>query len=357
MEALKRLELALNFEEPDRIPVYQMFDTIDLMSSLGGVGDFPENVRTCCENLGIDACAYYPIPGTNWIQDNLDNWQKHLDIDGSEWEVVDRGETSWIGKRPFEDLDGLAKHIPQRPNMDDVAADFLKWYLPGRDSLAPNAVLFGNVFGCVGNSLLYCGAELFYQAVVDAPELIESLFEVFGDMASAVTACLAENDLGPACHIAEDVAHKTSLLLSPAFLRRMLFPQLKRMIDPLKRKGIKAIYHSDGDVSLILDGLVNELSIDGLHPVEPVPGMDILEIRRRFPRLILCGGMDYVNLITDGDPADTKKETERLVRSLGPGGGYLFGASSGFGTSSLLENILAMHSAVQRCGQYPITGE
>jgi hypothetical protein len=357
MDAYKRVEMALNFEEPDRIPIYQMFDSLDVVSNLGGIGSFPENVKNCCENLGIDACAYYPIPGRHWIQDNLNLWQKHLGIDPSEWHVVDTGETTWISKRPFEDLDGLTKHIPLRPNMNDVAEDFLKWYVPSREALAPTTVLFGNVFGCVGNSLLYCGAELFYEAVLVAPEVVKSLFEVFGDVACAVTSCLAENDLGPACHIAEDIAHTTSLLLPPAFLREMLFPQLERIIEPLKRKGIKAIYHSDGDLSLILDSLVNELAIDGLHPVEPVPGMNILKIRERFPRLVLCGGMDYVNLITKGDPADTEKESERLICGLGPGGGYLFGASSAFGTIARVENIRAMLRAAENCGRYPIHSE
>jgi uroporphyrinogen decarboxylase len=208
--------------------------------------------------------------------------------------------------------------------------------------------------GCIAQAYMYSGQTLFFKATKRAPELVQRLLDVFADWALGVTTAYAEDELGPAFHLADDIAHSTSLLVSPEFLRREHFPRLRRIIAPLKEKGIKVIYHSDGDLSRILDGLVNEVGIDGIHPVEPVAGMDIFEIRRRYPNLILCGNLDFVNILSMASPEDVMSAVERLMQGLGPGGGYLFGASADITAKVPSENVSAMFEAVRRFGQYPI---
>lgn len=354
MNAYQRVTKTLNFEEPDRVPMYQMVGSAELINRFGGQGDHLRRVARAHEVLGIDSCCYLLNPDVGWIEEKLYGWERFLGIDASAWGIDYSGQTAWIHKRPFHDLDTLAKHLPRSPDRDEVARSFIEWFVPSRDALAPHTVLFGNVMGCFVNASLYCGMELFFEAIYRAPELVQTLLDVFTDWALAVTTAFAENELGPAFHLADDIAHTTSLLVSPKFLRGEQFPRLKRIIAPLKEKDIKVIFHSDGDLSLILDGLITEVGIDGLHPVEPVPGMDILQIRRRYPRLILCGNLDFVNVLKPGEPAIVEAEVERLIRSLGPGGGYFFGASSDITEDVPLDNVMAMLKAVQEFGRYPI---
>jgi len=354
MNAYQRVTKALNFQEPDRVPIYQMLSSLELISRFGGQGDHLERVARAHEALGIDCCAYFPSPDIDWIEEMVYSWERFLGIDACAWGVNYSGQTAWINKRPFHDFDTLAKHLPRSPDKDEVARSFINRFVPSRDALARHTVLFGTVMGCFATASLYCGPELFFEAMYRAPELVQTLLDVFTDWALAVTTAFAENELGPAFVVADDVAHKSSLLVSPAFLRREQFPRLKRIIAPLKEKGIKVVFHSDGDLTLILDGLITEVGIDGLHPVEPVPGMDIFDLRRRYPHLILCGNLDVVNVLTRGGPAIIERGAKRLIRGLGPGGGYFFGASNDIDEAVPLDNVIAMLKAVQKFGRYPI---
>jgi uroporphyrinogen-III decarboxylase len=354
MDTYERVVTALNFQEPDRVPVYQMLSSMELIDQFGGSGSFMERVAHAHRTLGIDCCIYFPNPHGDWITETLRSWGQFLGIDVAEWEVQPGSDTGWIKKRPFDDLDSLAAHLPPRPDKAAVGRSFLDWYVPTRDALMPDTVFFGTCMGCVAHSYMYGGQKLFFIATKRAPELAQHLLDVFADWALGVTTAYAENELGPAFHLADDIAHSTSLLVSPEFLRREHFPRLRRIIAPLKEKDIKVIYHSDGDLSRILDGLVNEVGIDGIHPVEPVAGMDIFEIRRRYPKLILCGNLDFVNILSRAAPEVVTAGVERLMRGLGPGGGYLFGASSDITAKVPPENVAAMFEAVQRFGQYPI---
>jgi hypothetical protein len=354
MEALERISLAMNFQEPDRVPVYQMIDRKELLDQFGGEGSHNERVARMFAEFGIDCCAYTPSQDLTWIDELMSFWERFLGVDSHSWGIEQSGETAWIAKRPFKDLEGLARHLPSRPDMHAVGQDFLAWFVPIRRALEPHTILLGDVMGCVGSSILFCGPELFFTAIYEAPEIVETLFDAFADCCQGITTAVSENDLGPALHLADDIAHSTALLVSPDFLRRVQFPRLKRIVAPLKKKGIKVIYHSDGDVSAILDDLVNQVGIDGLHPLEPCPGLDIFEIRRLYPSLILFGGLDYVKYVTQGDPAGVRAQAKRLLQDLGPGGGYFFGASADIDPAAKLENAMEMFRAVSEYGQYPI---
>lgn len=61
--------------------------------------------------------------------------------------------------------------------------------------------------------------------------------------------------------IGDDVAYNNGLLISPDHWRTFVKPHLKRLIDLAKQHGIVVIYHSDGDLTEILDDLCLDLSI------------------------------------------------------------------------------------------------
>ena len=142
-----------------------------------------------------------------------------------------------------------------------------------------------------------------------------------------------------------DIAMKGSLLFSPQALRELLLPGLRRIIEPLKVAGLAVIYHSDGDVTAFGDELTGA-GIDGLHPCEPVAGVDLAALRRRYGRnLVLVGGIDASQVLPFGTPAEIRAE---VVRCLGAaaGGGYILGSSAEIGPAMPLENVDAYAAAL-----------
>ena len=88
--------------------------------------------------------------------------------------------------------------------------------------------------------------------------------------------------------------------------------------------------------------------IDGLNPIESAAGMDLYALRRRYPELILVGGLDVTHLLPTGTPEDVRVETRRMIRETGAEGRLLIGSSTELEDNVPLANYLAFHDEVMR---------
>jgi uroporphyrinogen decarboxylase len=99
------------------------------------------------------------------------------------------------------------------------------------------------------------------------------------------------------------------------------------MVRAYKEAGARYVFlHSDGDVRPLLDMLV-DAGIDGLHPLERRAGMDVAALRRRYPRLILAGGMCNTDTLPNGPISRIEAETQAIL-DMGREGGLIVGTHS-----------------------------
>lgn len=61
-------------------------------------------------------------------------------------------------------------------------------------------------------------------------------------------------------------------------------------------------------------------------------------------KVCLIGGMDQINILTNGTPTQVRSETRRLSEILGPGGGFILSASDHF-FHAPIENLRAYAEA------------
>jgi len=240
-----------------------------------------------------------------------------MGTDAGKWSVEISAGTYWISKRPFSDLNGLKKHLPRSFNKDELYGDYVRNFKEVRDAFAPDVMYIGAVEGCLTNSFMYTDLQLFCEAIYDAHDVVSYLLDIFADWAYTVAKAYAENELGPVFFIGADIAYKTSLIFSLDFLRKEFLPRTKYIIEPLKKYGVKVMYHSDGNLDLILDDLVNELGIDGLNPIKVAAGIDLINLRRRYPRLLLFDGIDVSELLPFGTPEQIESEVYRVIKEIG----------------------------------------
>jgi hypothetical protein len=185
------------------------------------------------------------------------------------------------------------------------------------------------------------GLELFSYLDAETPELISEYLELSTEEEVAIAHAVAETGCSPWVLTYTDIGLKDRLLHAPAWLRRELFPRLKRLHDAWHAHGIVCIFHSDGYLMEIMDDLVYDVGIDGINPIEVVAGMDVGELYRRYgDRLILTGGIDMSQLLSFGTP-DQVRETCRRTIAAAPRG-YFMGSSTEIDNSSRLDNVLAM---------------
>jgi len=342
-----RIMCAANFQEGDRVPIWDFIDNRAVLEHFApGESDLLEANVKAYHGLGIDLCRGY---GSSYsVEQEGERRQsgnvEHLVSGQTCWEVTHAIRTyeelrAWQqDPTPWEWLRGeWVEHMRQ------VIARFEPhtMYVPGC------GIGFHAGFGLMG-------LEMFSYAINDEPAHIARVLALLNENAVRMATVAAEAKLGPLFFLGDDIAYKQRLMFSPAFLRRTFIPMLARVCAPLRAAGIKVIFHSDGNVTDLVDDML-EAGIDGLNPIEPMAGMDIGYLKQRYgKRLILVGNVDCSRVLPLGTVEEVREATKHVLRVAGPGGGLFIGSSSEITPSTPLENVLALYDTVRECGTYPI---
>jgi uroporphyrinogen decarboxylase len=354
----KRFETTLNLEEPDRVPRWDLINNEQLWTQFGGMGDPLEVCARAQRGVGIDVSRFrWWFTDFDWFKSKLEEFIRFLGLKREKWAVKTKAGTSWMSRRPFKDLDGLKEHLPQYPDEDVMAEWFISLYEKTREAYRREGiVLVGNAEGPLTDAYTYAGTDLFAMAIYMAPKTVDYLLDVFEKYNYIQAKIWAEHDFGPAFFIGEDIAFGSGLMFSGEWMKKHVFPRHKRIMAPLKKKGIKFIFHSDGNMYPILDYLVNELKIDAFNPIEPAAGMDIEVIKEKYgDKIVLIGNVDCSHLLPTGTPEEVAAVTKRTIEIAAPGGGFVIGSSSELHNAIPVENALALHQTAKKYGRYPIS--
>ncbi|NIS82540.1 MAG: hypothetical protein GTO14_20570 [Anaerolineales bacterium] len=157
--------------------------------------------------------------------------------------------------------------------------------------------------------------------------------------------------------IGDDLGTQESLLISPDMYRRILKPIHADWIAFIKaRTKAKIFFHTDGDVFPLLDDLV-EIGVDILNPIQTSAGRmsNLTLLKRRYGKnLCFCGGIDTHYVLPHGSTEEVHEEVRRVIRQLGPGGGYMVASVHSIMNDVPAENVIAMADAVKAYGHYPL---
>jgi uroporphyrinogen decarboxylase len=157
--------------------------------------------------------------------------------------------------------------------------------------------------------------------------------------------------------LADDLGTQDGLLISPQIYRQMLKPLHADLISTIReRTRAKIFFHTDGDVFDLIDDLV-EIGIDILNPIQTSAGKmaDLQALKKRYgTQLCFCGAIDTQVILPRGSPTEVADEVKRVIRTLGPGGGYMLASVHTITNDVPPENIVAMARAVEDHGKYPL---
>jgi hypothetical protein len=150
--------------------------------------------------------------------------------------------------------------------------------------------------------------------------------------------------------IYDDMAGNRGPMFGPRQFEQVLLPAYRRMIAAYKVAGARYVFlHSDGDLRSLLEMLV-DAGIDGLNPLERRANMDLTAIRRRYPRLILAGGMCNTHTLVRGTRGEIEAEAREII-DLGRHGGVIIGTHS-ISPEVPLENFVVYHDFCHRYGAW-----
>lgn len=363
MTNYERLCRTLRGENVDRLMTWDYIDNVEILTRHGGYDparryEFAElldvNLRAIAK-IGLDMTRGVYDPARPWLIDKVATWVRFLGVDPSGWKVSQAGGTGWISQRPFADLKGLEKHLPRPPVFEEVAA----WLKPLLQQIkaacdAYDRVWVQGVEGPLSDTYIYTDMELFMMAMSDAPELVAHIIDCMTQFSTCVARVYAECSSSPLFFMGEDICHRTGPIIGPGWLRANALPQWRRILEPIRAKGLKFIFHTDGRYGPALPLILEEFDADGLHPIERNGCNDIFEIREKYPHKILLGNVCCSTTLPQGSVADVENETLELVERLGPQGNVFIGSSSEVHNLVPLDNAETMYRTVHDYGTYPL---
>jgi uroporphyrinogen decarboxylase len=205
------------------------------------------------------------------------------------------------------------------------------------------------------------GMETFLMNMALHPDFAEELLLKIAELCKRLMIHFLDALAGNAdiIKIGDDLGTQQSLLMSPDMYRRVLKPIHAEFIQLIKdHTSAKVLFHSCGDIYPLLDDLV-EIGIDILNPVQTSAGQlsDLQRLKSRYgKKLTFCGAIDTHRVLNQGTPEEVRAEVDRVIQTLGPGGGYLAGAVHTIMNDVPAHNILAMVDAIEELGRYPLKG-
>jgi uroporphyrinogen decarboxylase len=298
MNDRERFMETMRFGKPDRVPNFEQFIRDDVVERWRGEG-LPQKAS-------ID--EYF----------NLDQ-RKVLPLKLALREIPPFVQ----GVRSADDLSHLRKHLDKAladaypPDWDDLVKQYADRDYPlGVAAWESGLLQFIGIYN-------WSTFERACMMLMDEPELCDEIVEIFTDfMMRGVERALEEVELDFA-YFTEPIAGSYGPVVSPDMFRKLIVPRYKRVMAPLKERGIDIIImRSFGNIDLLLPDMV-DAGITGLWMTDMVPSnMDYAAIRKEYgKKLALIGGIDSNVLAKDEEAIE--REIRSKVPPLLESGGYV----------------------------------
>ena len=117
--------------------------------------------------------------------------------------------------------------------------------------------------------------------------------------------------------LAEDMSYNHGPMISKDVFDEFCAPYYRRLVSELKKRGIKVIVDTDGDVTSMIPWL-KSVGVDGVLPLERKAGVDVADIKKQHPDFLLVGAFDKT-IMHEGETA-MRAEFERLLPTMKRGG-------------------------------------
>lgn len=379
MNHKERVLMALDHEEPDRVPVDLggrqttfMVETYEQFKSHLGINDLPTKMMShkwqtvyvdeqILNRFSID-CRHVrpPVKAEPEFSETAEAKITFVD----EWgvkRIIDAGYASIIDyplqTATLQDLEAYEWPNPAEIfDYTSIRNQALQLHSEGEYAIVGNMGSPGNIFE---QSWYLRGLTEFFMDLVDnkdfAHELMSKITEIRKQNAKYFL-----NEVGEyldVFQLADDLAMQNGPYMSPQLYREMIKPyqvELFRFVKQLTPA--KIYYHSCGSVTRLLDDLI-DVGVDILNPVQiSADGMETDQLKQRFGnKLSFWGAMDTTEILPNGTADNVRNEVRRIIHDLAPEGGFVLASVHNLQPDIPPENILAMFEAASQYGKYPIS--
>ena len=261
---------------------------------------------------------------------------------GFEWEP--RISAYAVG-HPLADLRALANYSFPDPEEPDMFGNMFD----GVDHEA-NLVMAEVAYLLFERAYMLMGMEAFFVAAAEQPEAVAALLHRIADYQIALIRRLIRHG-ARAIRSSDDYGGQTSLMMSPRMWRRLIKPELARIVGATKEAGAMFFLHSCGHIMEIVPDII-EVGVDVLDPIQ-AGANDHARLKHLYgDRLTFMYGVNSQGALSQGTPEEVEADVHECIRVLAPGGGYVLGPDNAVAIPEA--NYRAYLAAGERYGRYPL---
>lgn len=243
------------------------------------------------QDVGLDASKQ-----RTWVdlhRGSIVSWE---DFENYPWPIIDEVD--------FFPLEYLHEHLPEGMGLMTCHA--------------------AGIFEHVSQIMSYEGLCL---ALHDQPELVQAVTDRVGSLLEIYYEHLLDLDRVIAIFQGDDLGFRSGTLIAPDDLRKYFLPWHKKLAALVHRRQRPFFLHSCGNLQLIMDDLIADVSIDGKHSFEDAIMPVELFYQRYGQQVAVLGGLD-LNILAKGTPAEIRQRTSHLIASCGSLGRYAIGSGN-----------------------------
>ena len=149
---------------------------------------------------------------------------------------------------------------------------------------------------------------------------------------------------------ASDIAFNTGTFLSPKMLDEFFFPYFNRWVHAVKQDGGITVWHTDGNINAVIDRTL-ESGVHAIQCVDPLGGMDIVELKKRVKnRLCLIGNIDC-SLLQLGGEIQIEAACKRVIEGCKGEGGFVLSGCNAIFKGIPAENYQVMVESRYKYGR------
>jgi len=221
---------------------------------------------------------------------------------------------------PIKDWESWNEIKATRLRLDNISdrfpANWAEWVRAYKTRDYPLAV-GGYPIGFFGTLVHLLGYENVFLKYYDEPDLVHDILEHFTTLWIAIwEQILAEVEVD-CCHIWEDMSSTQGVMISKQLFYDFMAPCYRRVTDFLKARGVRTILvDTDGNCETLIPWLI-DVGVTGCYPMETSAGMDVVKIRRQYPRFQMMGGVPKYDMALGPQRIDEFLEPVGALLELG----------------------------------------
>ncbi len=321
------LVAVLEGQTPSRPTLYEIFlnDEVYRLAGADARTDIPERFHDTARTIAaMTRLGYDYVPG-GVPHFHFDKGERHYERTYS----LNEGAVIW-DRASFD-----AYHWPDVEQSDHASLATVGELLPEGMKLmvlAPCGVL-ENVIGMVG-------FESLCMMIMDDEQLVYDIFEGVGSRTVEYYKKVLTYDSVGGIVGNDDWGYKSQTMLSPADMRRFVFPWHRESVAAAHAAGKPALLHSCGYRQEVLDDICDDIKYNGVHSYEDTIQPVESAYEQYGDRTAIVGGID-VDFMVRRTPEEIYERSRAMLEKTGSKG-YALGSGNSIAPYIPNENYFAL---------------